>query len=337
MRHKFRSDEEPDAIRAAAMSRVLLTFPFAQTERSHEENQERAYIAASRRQDRSIEARIQSARMASEIHKGRTGKAFVITEEIVRNEEMYEEEETEFPRSIRLLNSQLETSNAEFNARVENWMSTKMFMTQYMETAKQDWENNHINRLFAESFPQANQQAQAISRNMSFSGGSGHCGSPSPRSPQLSQQPSPQSPVSSAFHSVPTMSPTPMTNNGSTPGTPVTAETMPFNQNQQSAFNNELPAEMQFMMDTNLPPTYEQNFYSQHTSNMGNTNENFFSADPIDISPNHHQDHATPLKFGEMNHPGELPTNDSWQPTIYEEPSWDSFIHDGEWTMDQDQ
>ncbi|KAH8655703.1 hypothetical protein BX600DRAFT_72080 [Xylariales sp. PMI_506] len=64
-------------------------------ERSHEQNQERAYVAASRRTDRSIEARVQSARMASAIHKKRTGRGFKVSEEVVQNEEMYEEEDDE--------------------------------------------------------------------------------------------------------------------------------------------------------------------------------------------------------------------------------------------------
>ncbi|TGZ80237.1 hypothetical protein EX30DRAFT_349676 [Ascodesmis nigricans] len=63
------------------------------SERTHEENQERAYIAASRRSDRSLEARVESARRASEIHKRRTGRALRVTEADVLNEEMYEEEE----------------------------------------------------------------------------------------------------------------------------------------------------------------------------------------------------------------------------------------------------
>ncbi|CAG8557368.1 276_t:CDS:2 [Ambispora gerdemannii] len=64
-------------------------------ERTHEENQERAFIAASHRGDRSLEARMESARKASEVHKKRTGKALKITEEDVRNEEMYREVEPE--------------------------------------------------------------------------------------------------------------------------------------------------------------------------------------------------------------------------------------------------
>ncbi|KAK3329291.1 hypothetical protein B0H66DRAFT_526680 [Apodospora peruviana] len=69
----------------------------SQTGRTHLENQERIYIAASRRGDHSIEARVALARMASKIHKWRTGKGFRITHEIVMNEEMYEEEEDVIP------------------------------------------------------------------------------------------------------------------------------------------------------------------------------------------------------------------------------------------------
>ncbi|XWX01335.1 hypothetical protein V2A60_009362 [Cordyceps javanica] len=70
----------------------------------HMENQERAFVAASRRTDRSLEARYQSALMASEVHKKRTGKNFRLTHQIVHDEEMYEEEEDEgmpecWPRS----------------------------------------------------------------------------------------------------------------------------------------------------------------------------------------------------------------------------------------------
>ncbi len=42
-----------------------------------------------------MEARLESARKASEIHKKRTGKALRITLEDVRNEEMYQEIDAE--------------------------------------------------------------------------------------------------------------------------------------------------------------------------------------------------------------------------------------------------
>ena len=62
-----------------------------------ETNHVRAYIAASRRSDRSLEARVESARRASEIHKRRTGRSLRVTEQDVMNEEMYEEEEDSLP------------------------------------------------------------------------------------------------------------------------------------------------------------------------------------------------------------------------------------------------
>ncbi|RUS13493.1 hypothetical protein BC937DRAFT_95239 [Endogone sp. FLAS-F59071] len=46
--------------------------------------------------DRSIEARMDSARKASEIHKRRTGKALFVTEQAVDDEEMYSEVEIEY-------------------------------------------------------------------------------------------------------------------------------------------------------------------------------------------------------------------------------------------------
>ena len=69
---------------------------------SANEHQERAYVAASRRSDRSLEARLRSALMASDVHKQRTGRAFRITEEIVAGGEMYEEQDDSELRRRRL-------------------------------------------------------------------------------------------------------------------------------------------------------------------------------------------------------------------------------------------
>ncbi|EEU45947.1 uncharacterized protein NECHADRAFT_100020 [Fusarium vanettenii 77-13-4] len=134
------------------------------TERSHSENQERAYIAASRRADRSIEARVQSARNASEIHKKRTGKAFRITEEIVMKEEMYEEEDDEFPRSYRLLNPHMQTANPELNARVDAYLSNKVAMSTLITATENDWRNNEINTTFDQFFPNVQSRARAASQ-----------------------------------------------------------------------------------------------------------------------------------------------------------------------------
>ncbi|GFF47838.1 hypothetical protein IFM46972_08402 [Aspergillus udagawae] len=76
--------------------------------RSREENQEsRAFIAASRRKDRSLDARLESANRASMLHKKRTGKALHITKEIVEREAMYEEVDERYQeKRIRMLQAQ---------------------------------------------------------------------------------------------------------------------------------------------------------------------------------------------------------------------------------------
>ncbi|OJJ47516.1 hypothetical protein ASPZODRAFT_165661 [Penicilliopsis zonata CBS 506.65] len=75
--------------------------------RSREENQERAFIAASRRKDRSLDARLESANRASMLHKKRTGKALHITKEIVEKEAMYEEVDERYQeKRIRMLQAQ---------------------------------------------------------------------------------------------------------------------------------------------------------------------------------------------------------------------------------------
>ncbi|OMP86057.1 hypothetical protein BK809_0002269, partial [Diplodia seriata] len=84
----------------------------------------RAYIAASRRSDRSLEARIESARRASEIHKKRTGRALRVTEQDVVNEEMYEEEDDDLPAQYRRLTAHLQTNSADFNRKLHAYLAT---------------------------------------------------------------------------------------------------------------------------------------------------------------------------------------------------------------------
>ncbi|KAG0647103.1 hypothetical protein D0Z07_6971 [Hyphodiscus hymeniophilus] len=98
------------------------------TERTHEENQERAYIAASRRSDRSLEARVESARRASEIHKRRTGRSLKVTEQDVINEEMYEEEDDDLPMQYRRLTAHLQTNSADFNRRLNAYLTNQVAM-----------------------------------------------------------------------------------------------------------------------------------------------------------------------------------------------------------------
>ncbi|KAK3321624.1 hypothetical protein B0H66DRAFT_176642 [Apodospora peruviana] len=121
------------------------------TGRTHLENQERAYIAASRRGDRSIEARVASARQASDIHKRRTGKGFRITEQIVQQEEMYEEEEDFIPRHYRNLTAHLLTSSPATNQRFEAAVANRAAMA--ATVAQREAHLQAIEREFAEQFP----------------------------------------------------------------------------------------------------------------------------------------------------------------------------------------
>lgn len=67
----------------------------------------RAFVAASRRKDRSLDARLESAQRASLLHKKRTGKALRITKDIVQKEAMYEEvDECYQEKRIRMLQAQ---------------------------------------------------------------------------------------------------------------------------------------------------------------------------------------------------------------------------------------
>ncbi|KAL6794601.1 hypothetical protein GGI42DRAFT_333437 [Trichoderma sp. SZMC 28013] len=122
----------------------------SQSERTHDENTERAYIAASRRSDRDIEARIKSALQASKIHKKRTGKALRITREIVLNEAMYEEEDTELERfrewSFRLPSGSLQGGHGKE-------------VCDLIESSLQRWRGNDINQAFEQYFPNYKQAA----------------------------------------------------------------------------------------------------------------------------------------------------------------------------------
>jgi len=69
--------------------------------RTASEDRERAFVAASRRSDRSAEARLESANMASKVHFQRTGRYLKITPQIVENGEQYESDD-DVSRRIRV-------------------------------------------------------------------------------------------------------------------------------------------------------------------------------------------------------------------------------------------
>ena len=113
-----------------------------------EENKERAYVAASRRGDRSIEARVKSALMASAVHKKRTGKSLHITELLVLNEDMYEEEESRpLPRSFCLAATRASQGIGGLDPKRR--ANTAAAVTAQLDS---EWRLNDINRLFAQTW-----------------------------------------------------------------------------------------------------------------------------------------------------------------------------------------
>jgi hypothetical protein len=94
----------------------------------------RAYIAASRRSDRALGPRVESARRASEIHKRRTGRSLRITEADVLNEEMYEEE-VGLPTHHDLLTAHLQTQNASFERGVAAYLTSHVSMRAALDQA----------------------------------------------------------------------------------------------------------------------------------------------------------------------------------------------------------
>ncbi|KAF2207412.1 hypothetical protein CERZMDRAFT_51369 [Cercospora zeae-maydis SCOH1-5] len=142
----------------------IRTMPIAKpvrTERTHEENQERAYIAASRRSDRSLEARVESARRASEIHKKRTGRSLRVREEDVMNEEMYEEEDDDLPMQFRRINAlNPGFAYSAFNERVNSYLQSQIGMRNYLHQAiYQANQNYNANQMYNPMLQQSGQQA----------------------------------------------------------------------------------------------------------------------------------------------------------------------------------
>lgn len=169
----------------------------------------RAYIAASRRSDRSLEARVESARRASEIHKRRTGRSLRVTEQDVINEEMYEEEDDDLPLQYRRLTAHLQTGSADFNRRLSAYLTNHVAMRSALDQA--------ITNSYAQQYPNAPQFAH---NQTMYPSPFMHQNMPPQRSP-TSFQPYP-SPASSSYrpsrpahsssssHGTPSYSPTGM-------------------------------------------------------------------------------------------------------------------------------
>lgn len=95
-----------------------------------------------------MEARIESARRASEIHKRRTGRSLRVTEQDVINEEMYEEEDDDLPMQYRRLTAHLQTQNADFDRRLAAYLTNHVAMRSALGQAVSDaWQNNQFNNI----------------------------------------------------------------------------------------------------------------------------------------------------------------------------------------------
>ncbi|KAK0749855.1 hypothetical protein B0T18DRAFT_116713 [Schizothecium vesticola] len=112
--------------------------------RTPSEDRERAFIAASRRSDRSAEARLESAHKASEVHFRRTGRRLKITPQIVENGEQYESDEDDVSKRMKL--------NRARGSGLTMGIPTAMghTLTSDEEFRRREEE---INAQFAESFP----------------------------------------------------------------------------------------------------------------------------------------------------------------------------------------
>ncbi|KAJ2904577.1 hypothetical protein MKZ38_007776 [Zalerion maritima] len=120
----------------AARSRLPPNINWEKLTPEKQKNCERAFTAASRRSDRDIDARYQSALTASDMHFLRTSKYLRVTRNMVMNEEMYEEEDNH-PRlwtsnlrqdsdpRMAALNQQYQKIDMQFQAAFPGFGSTR--------------------------------------------------------------------------------------------------------------------------------------------------------------------------------------------------------------------
>ena len=96
-----------------------------------------------------MEARVESARRASEIHKRRTGRSLRVTEQDVINEEMYEEEEDDLPSQYRRLTAHLQTNSTAFNQRLAAYLTGQIGVRSAVD--------QYLSNSYAQQFPNVQQ------------------------------------------------------------------------------------------------------------------------------------------------------------------------------------
>lgn len=281
--------------------------------------------------------------MASEIHKKRTGKSFRIDEDIVRKEEMYEEEEDDFPRSYRVLGPHMQTASAEMNSKLEAYVSSRLAMSAYMSQMNDSWRENNINQMFAAAFPNLGQQAQQLHPQQG-------AGSQSPMSPSFqqlnyqqdndrSQSFSTMSPIDNGAEN--SLSPSTLTH-ASTPKSsgplketigfshPVAAKAVAgdFGRSTESPFTTELPQEMKLLMGG--PSGMDMTGFGSDTTGFGS---DMYGQAFMPTNGMYDPAMMTTNKLGELETGvPDMYGDDSWDTMAQslDEP-WDTFINDAAW------
>lgn len=113
-----------------------------------------------------MEARLQSAHRASELHKKRTGRILHVTEQIVFNDESYEEVDKWTQPRVRL-DAHMQTASPEFNSRIEAFLEHRLAMSSFIAATHQQPQPRHwsdIDSLFAASFPNATKDARLLAQ-----------------------------------------------------------------------------------------------------------------------------------------------------------------------------
>lgn len=97
--------------------------------------------------------------MASDVHEQRTGKKLHIDEQVIIDEEMYDEEDNGLRRSYHAIRLNPNASEEDIDCYLD-------FLSKTHASLQSDsaWRANRINSKFAQTFPNATAQAQSLMR-----------------------------------------------------------------------------------------------------------------------------------------------------------------------------
>ena len=144
----------------------------------------RAYIAASRRSDRKLEARVKSARRASEVHKQRTGRFLKVREEDVINDEIYEEEHNDLSSHLKRVDT-LNSASESFSDRLNKYIASHMDIRSVLQEAIVQANQYQSNNQFANPAMQSTRLPLGLFLPQGMSNHSFNAISSSPRSDRI--------------------------------------------------------------------------------------------------------------------------------------------------------